>query len=515
MLTPFRNEPLSDFSDPERAAAYRLSLTGVRRSLGSHKSLIIEGREVDTGVRIVSLNPARPAEVVGTVAAAGAPQIDEAFAAAWRAFPDWAARPAMERAAVTIRLALELRHRKLSLAAWETLEASKNWLEAEADVAEAIDFCEYYARQALELARPVPTNPWPGEINQSWLQPLGAGVVISPWNFPLAILVGMTIGPVAAGNTVVLKPSSNTPMTAAVFMEAVAAAGVPAGVINFLPAAGGDMGDYLVDHPRGRFINFTGSKEVGLRIGSRAAQVQPGQPWLKRAFLEMGGKDAMVVDETADLEAATAAVVQGAFGFQGQKCSAASRLIVISDVYAAFLEKLVVATQALQVGPAEENYPVAAVISEAQHRKIMAEIEQGKAQAKLLVGGKAVDKDGGYYIEPTVFAEVPGNSRLGQYEIFGPVLAVIRARNFDEAVRLFNDTEYGLTGGLFSRSRERIERAKREFEVGNLYINRGITGARVGVQPFGGFKMSGSNAKAGGPDYVRLFMEMKTVAEKL
>jgi 1-pyrroline-5-carboxylate dehydrogenase len=515
MFTPFLNEPLSDFSDPERAAAYRLALAEVRQSLGSHKSLIIGGREVDTGGRIISLNPAKPAEVIGSVAAAGPTQIDAAFEAAWKAFPDWAARPAAERAAVTIKLASELRRRKLTLAAWETLEASKNWPEAEADVAEAIDFCEYYARQALELARPVPTNPWPGEINQSWLQPLGAGVIVSPWNFPLAILVGMTIGPVAAGNTVVLKPSSSTPIIAAVFMEAVAAAGLPPGVINFLPASGGDMGDYLVDHHRCRFINFTGSKEVGLRIGSRATQIQPGQLWLKRVFLEMGGKDAIVVDETADLEAATAAVVQSAFGFQGQKCSAASRIIVISDVYAACLEKLVAATKVLQVGPAEENYPVAAVISEGQQRKILAEIESGKARAKLLAGGHAVDKDGGYYIEPTIFAEVPGDSRLGQYEIFGPVLAVIPARDFDEAVGLFNGTEYGLTGGLFSRSRERIERARRDFEVGNLYINRGITGARVGVQPFGGFKMSGSNAKAGGPDYVRLFMEMKTVSEKL
>jgi 1-pyrroline-5-carboxylate dehydrogenase len=515
MLTPFRNEPLSDFSDPERAAAYRLALAEVRGCLGSHRPLIIGGREVNTGERIVSLNPAKPAEVVGSVAAAGAAQIDAALAAAWQAFPAWAACPAAERAALTVKLASELRRRKFWLAAWETLEAAKNWLEAEADVAEAIDFCEYYARQALDLARPVPTYPWPGEINESWLQPLGAGVVISPWNFPLAILVGMTIGPVAAGNTVVLKPSSYTPMTAAAFMEAVAAAGLPAGVINFLPAAGDGLGDYLVDHPRSRFINFTGSKEVGLRIGSRAAHVQPGQPWLKRAFLEMGGKDAMVVDETADLDAATAAVVHSAFGFQGQKCSAASRLIVISEVYDAFLERLVAATQALHVGPAEDNNPVAAVISEAQYRKILAEIEGGKAEAKLLAGGKAVDLDGGYYIEPTIFAEVAGNSRLGQYEIFGPVLSVIRARDFDAAVALFNDTEYGLTGGLFSRSRERIERAKREFAVGNLYINRGITGARVGVQPFGGFKMSGSNAKAGGPDYVRLFMEMKTVAEKL
>jgi 1-pyrroline-5-carboxylate dehydrogenase len=515
MFTPFANEPLNDFSDPDRAAAYRQALTGVRRTPVAHEPLIIGGQEVDTGERIVSRNPAKPAEVVGTVAAAGAAQVDRAFDAAWRAFPGWAHRPAEERAATTIKLAAELRHRRLELAAWETLEASKNWREADADVAEAIDFCEYYARQALELAQPVPTNPWPGEINQSWLQPLGAGVVISPWNFPLAILVGMTMGPVAAGNTVVLKPSSQTPMVAAAFMEAVAAAGIASGVINFLPGTGGEVGDYLVDHPRCRFINFTGSKEVGLRIGVRAAAIHPGQPWLKRVCLEMGGKDAMVVDETADLEAATLAVVQSAFGFQGQKCSAASRLIVIEEIYDILLERLAAATKALQVGPAEENFPVAAVISEEQHRKILTEIDKGKTEAKLVVGGKALDLDGGYFIEPTIFTEVPPDSRLGQYEIFGPVLSVIRARDFDDAVRIFNGTEYGLTGGLFSRNSERIERARCEFDVGNLYINRGITGARVGVQPFGGFKMSGTNAKAGGPDYVRLFLEMKTVAEKI
>jgi 1-pyrroline-5-carboxylate dehydrogenase len=506
---------LSDFSDPDLAAAYRLALAGVRRGFGAQKPLIIGGQEVDTGARITSINPAKPAEVVGTVAAAGAAQIDRGFEAAWRAFPDWAGRPPAERAAATVKLAGELRRRQLDLAALETLEASKNWLEADADVAEAIDFCEYYARQALELARPVPIIPWPGEINQSWLQPLGAGAIISPWNFPLAILAGMTMGPVAAGNTVILKPASNTPMVAAAFMEAVAAAGIPGGVINFLPGTGSGMGDYLVDHPRCRFINFTGSKEVGLRIAARAAQIHPGQSWLKRVFLEMGGKDALVVDETADLEAATGAVVQSAFGFQGQKCSAASRLIVTGEIYHTFLERLVAATQNLQVGPAEANFPVAAVISAEQQQKILAEIEKGKAEAQLLVGGKPVDLDGGYYLEPTIFAGVPPDSRLGQFEIFGPVLSVIRARDFDDAVRIFNGTEYGLTGGLFSRSRERIDRASREFAVGNLYINRGITGARVGVQPFGGFKMSGTNAKAGGPDYVRLFMEMKSVAEKI
>lgn len=515
MLEPFRNEPLSDFSDPARAAAYREALAQVRRRLGGHRPLIIAGKQVDTDQRIVSLNPARPAEVVGTVAAAAAAQTDRALEAAWRAFPGWAALPATERAAAVLGLAAELRRRKLELAAWETLEASKNWLEAEADVAEAIDFCEYYARQAMELAKPLPVQAAPGEINESWLQALGVGVVIPPWNFPLAILAGMAIGPVAAGNTVVVKPSSYTPLVAAAFMDAVAAAGLPDGVINFLPGHGSQVGDYLVDHVRTRFINFTGSKDVGLRIAARSAVVHPGQLWLKRACLEMGGKDAIVVDETADLDVAVPQVIRSAFGYQGQKCSAASRLIVVAAVYDAVLERVVAAAAGLRVGPAEENFPVAALISAAQHRAVLTEIEAGRTQARLVFGGQAVDRDGGYYIEPTIFAEVPAGARLAQQEIFGPVLAVIRARDFDEAVQIFNGTEYGLTGGLFSRSLARIERAKREFCVGNLYINRQITGALVGVQPFGGFKLSGTNAKAGGPDYLRLFMEMKTVAQRL
>ena len=515
MLEPFRNEPLSDFTDLARAAAYREALAEVRRRLGGHRPLIIGGRAVDNEEKIVSRNPARPAEVVGTVGAAATEQADLALEAAWGAFPAWAALQAEERLAVILKLAAEMRHRKYELAAWETLEASKNWSEAEADVAEAIDFCEYYARQALELARPLPLQPYPGEINESWLQPLGAGVVIPPWNFPLAILAGMTVGPVAAGNTVVLKPSSQTPMVAAAFMEAVAAAGVPAGVINFLPGNGSEVGDYLVDHIRTRFVNFTGSKEVGLRIAARSARVHPGQMWLKRAYLEMGGKDAIVVDETADLELAVPHVIRSAFGYQGQKCSAASRLIVVEEVYDAVLDRVVAEAAKLQVGPAEENFPVAALISAAQQQAVLAEIERGRAAARLVLGGKAVDLDGGYYLEPTIFAEVPPGARLAQQEIFGPVLAVIRARDFDEAVQIFNGTEYGLTGGLFSRSRERLERAKREFYVGNLYLNRKITGALVGVQPFGGFKLSGTNAKAGGPDYLRLFMEMKSVAERL
>jgi len=515
MFPPFTNEPLSDFSVPANLTAYREALAQVRQQLGRHWPLLIGGEKIDTGQRLASLNPAKPSEIVGTVAAAAPRHVDLALEAAWQAFPAWAGRPAEDRAAILVKLAASMRRRKLELAAWETLEASKNWGEAEADVAEAIDFCEYYARQALEFAKPLPIFPYPGEINQSWLQPLGVGVVLPPWNFPLAILVGMAIGPVAAGNTVVVKPSSYTPLMGAIFVELAESAGLPFGVINFLPGLGSEVGDYLVDHVRTRFINFTGSREVGVRIMARAAQIHPGQEWLKRVYTELGGKDAVVIDETADLDAAVEAVIKSAFGFQGQKCSAASRLIVVAGVYETVLERLVAGVKDIKVGPAEENYPVGAVISETQHKMILSEIEPGKGEGRLVCGGRAIERDDGYYIEPTVFADVPPAARLAQREIFGPVLAVIKAANFDEAVSIFNGTEYGLTGGLFSRSRERLERAKQEFNVGNLYLNRKITGALVGVQPFGGFKMSGSNAKAGGPDYLRLFLEMKTVSERL
>ncbi len=515
MFEPYRPEPYSDFSQPANADGYRAALESVRARLGGHYPLVIGGEAVDGDHTIESLNPCLPAEVIGTVASASVEQAESALRAAWAAFPAWAALAASDRARHVVKLAAILRRRMWELAAWETLEAAKNWSEAEADVAEAIDFCEYYARQALELAEPVPVHHYPGEENESHLIPIGAGVVIPPWNFPLAILVGMTTGPVVAGNTVVVKPASATPVIAAQFMAAIEEAGFPPGVVNFLPGAGGEIGDHLVDHPSTRFVNFTGSKEVGMRIAARSAVVQPGQQWLKRAYLEMGGKDAQIVDETADLDAAAEAAVIGAFGFQGQKCSACSRLVVLDEVYDEVLGRTVERTAALEVGPAEDNHRVNAVITAAQHKAILSEIEQGRGQAKLVAGGEAIDLDGGYYLQPTVFADVDPDARLAQHEIFGPVLSVIRADDFDHALQIANGTEFGLTGGLFSRRRDRIERARRDFHVGNLYVNRKITGALVGVQPFGGFKLSGSNSKAGGPGYLRLFMEMKTVAERL
>ena len=514
MFSPYHPEPYSDFADPAKKAAYELALAGVAERFGATYQLIIGGDGVETGDTIESVNPALPDQVIGTIASGGTAQAELALAAAWAAFPGWAALTATERARCGVKLAAIMRRHKYELSAIETFEAGKNWLEAEADVAEAIDFVDYYARQAVRLADPIPVVPWPGEENESHLIPMGAGVAIPPWNFPLAILVGMAMGPVLAGNTLVLKPASNTPIIGARWMEMVRDAGIPPGVINYLPGPGGEVGDFLVDHPKTRFVNFTGSKDIGLRIAERAAKVHQGQKWLKRAFMEMGGKDAMIVDETADLKAAAADAVRSAFGFQGQKCSAASRLILVDEIHDEVLHRVAEGAAALEVGPPKDNLPVGPVISAAQHTAILGEIAKGMEEAKLVVGGSAIDQDGGWYIQPTVFADVAPDARLAQHEIFGPVLSVIRAGDFDEALEIANGTEFGLTGGVYSRDRSRIERARREFHVGNLYVNRKITGALVGVQPFGGFNMSGSNAKAGGPDYLRLFMEMKTVAER-
>jgi len=514
MLPPYKTVAYSDFTDPVAAGAYREALARVEGDFGVHAPLIIGGKQVETDRVIRSIDPANPDRLIGTASSASREHAIAALDAAWDAFPAWSVRPATERAELIHRVGDIIADRIYEYAAWQTFEAGKNWAEAEADVAEAIDFCHYYAHQALEMDEPLPVYDYPGETNESWLQPIGAGVVIPPWNFPLAILVGMTVGPVAAGNTVVLKPASNTPLVGWGFMQAVEEAGIPAGVVNFLPGPGSEVGDTLVDHHRTRFINFTGSKEVGLRIAQRSSVVHEDQKWMKRSYMEMGGKDALIVDETSDLDAAADDAVRSAFGFQGQKCSACSRLIAIDSIHDELVAKIVERTEALSIGTPAENRQVGPVVSEAQYRAILDEIERGRAEGTVVTGGRAVEKDGGYYIEPTIFTDVDPDARLAQHEIFGPVLSVIRVADFDEAIDVANGTEYGLTGGLHSSDESRIERVRKEFYVGNLYINRKITGALVGIQPFGGFNMSGSNAKAGGPDYLRLFMEMKTVARR-
>jgi 1-pyrroline-5-carboxylate dehydrogenase len=515
VLPPYRAEPYSNFTDEAIARRYHQALRGVRASFGERALLVIGGERSDTRASIDSVNPSNPAEVVGSSAMASARDVDAALDAAWAAFPAWFRRTAAERAGLIHRVGDLIAERRFEFAAWQTYEAGKNWAEAEADVAEAIDFCRFYAHQTLRMAEPVAVHEYQGESNESWLQPIGAGVVIPPWNFPLAILVGMTVGPVAAGNTVILKPASNTPLIGWGFIKILEEAGLPEGVVNYLPGSGGAIGDALVDNPRTRFINFTGSKEVGLRIAERSAKVHDGQRWLKRAYLEMGGKDALIVDDTCDLDRAADDVVRSAFGFQGQKCSACSRLIVLDSVHDALVDRVVDRAAQLRVGSAAENFPMGPVISAAQYSSILAEIEDGKAQADLVMGGHSIDIDGGYFIEPTIFDGVDPDTRLAQHEIFGPVLSVITVPSFDAALEVANGTEFGLTGGVYSNDEQRLERAKRDFHVGNLYLNRKITGALVGIQPFGGFNMSGSNAKAGGPDYLRLFMEMKSVARRL
>jgi 1-pyrroline-5-carboxylate dehydrogenase len=513
LFEPYKNEPYSDFTQPGPLETYRKALKRVRQQLGQDYPLVIGEERLTTGAWLASRNPSNPEEIVGRTAMGKAEHIEQAMRAAWEAYASWSRLPMAHRARTLVKLAAIMRRRKFDLCAWMTLEASKNYAESEADVAEAIDFVEYYARQALALDGPLETHHYPGEENTSFLLPIGVGVIIPPWNFPFAILVGMTIGPVVVGNTAIVKPSPDTPIMAHQFMACAEEAGFPPGVINLLTGADADLGDALVDHPRTRFINFTGSMKIGLRINERAAKVHTGQMWLKKAYLEMGGKDALIVDETVDLDDAANVATASAFGFQGQKCSAMSRLIVVEDVYDALLERLVQRASKLTIGPAEENPDMAAVINQKAVDKIMGYIEHGAREARLVLGGERADGPG-YFIKPTIYADVDPGNPLACEEIFGPVVTVIRAKDFEQALEVANATHFGLTGGVMSQSRARLERARRDFQVGNLYLNRKITGALVGVQPFGGFNMSGSNAKAGGPGYLRLFMEMKTVTER-
>lgn len=509
---PYINEPYT-VTQPEVAKAFKTHLQEGAARLGQDWPLIIGGEPITTGTWIESHDPCNTSRLVGRAAAAQAEHVDQAVQAALDAQPAWGARPMVERARALAKLAAIMRRRKWELAAWEVYEAGKNYLEAEADVAEAIDFCDYYARQAMTLDDILPTHDFPGEENTTSLQPVGVGVVIPPWNFLLAIMVGTTVAPVVTGNTVVLKPSPKTPIIAGVFMDIVHEAGFPPGVINLLTGEDAVLGDALVEHEHTRFINFTGSVATGLKIHEKAAKIRPNQQFLKKTFLELGGKDALIVDETADLDAAADAAVASAFGFQGQKCSAMSRLIVVDEVHDALLERIKTRMAQLTIGEATDNADVCAVIDETQYNKILGFIERAKSEAALELGGGPA-RDGGWYIEPTLFSNVNPESELAQDEVFGPVVAMLRAHNFDHAIELANGTRYALTGGLFSRLRDRIERARSEVRVGNLYINRKITGSLVGTQPFGGFDMSGTNSKAGGPDYLRLFMEAKTVTER-
>ncbi len=491
------------------------ALKHVAGELGKDYDLVLGGERVTTPEKLISLNPASKDQVVGRFSAATKDLAEGAIAAADKTFPSWSRTPAEARARLLVETARILRDRKFEYAAWLVYEVGKNWAEADADVAEAIDFAEFYARAMLRLEKPRRLVPVPGEKNYLQYIPLGAGIVIPPWNFPLAIAAGMTLASIVTGNTVVLKPSSDAPTIAYKLFEALEQAGMPPGVVNFLPGPGGTVGDVLVTHPRTRFIAFTGSKDVGLRINELAARRAPGQLWVKRAVLEMGGKDSIVVDRDADLDLAAEGVASSAFGFQGQKCSACSRAIVVEAVYDDFLAKLKERVERLRVGPPEDPASdMGPVINAKAKAAILEYIGAGKKEGRLLAGG--VEAAGpGHFIEPTVIADVDPGARIAQEEIFGPVLAVIRAANFDEALAIANNTEYGLTGAVYSKSQRKLKKSAAEFHVGNLYFNRKCTGALVGVHPFGGFNMSGTDSKAGGYDYLLLFTQAKTISRKI
>lgn len=511
----FHSEPLTDFSLPENAAAFEAALARVRAQFGQRHPLVIGAEEILTEDTLVSTNPAHPDQIVAIFSKAGTELALQAMAAAEQAFETWSRTPATERAAIILRAAALMRARKHEMSAWMVYEVGKNWVEADADTAEAIDFLEYYARQMLKLEL-VEVYQTAGERDTLHYIPLGVGAVIPPWNFPLAIPTGMSSAAIVAGNTIVFKPSSDSAKIAWEYFQILREAGLPAGVCNFFTGPGAIAGETLVDHPKTRFIAFTGSKEVGLRINERAAKPQPGQIWIKRTILEMGGKDAVVVDETADLDAAARGIVISAFGFQGQKCSAGSRAIIVAEVYDALVQKILEqARQILVIGdPEQREHYTGPVVSKSQYRTVLNYIEIGKGEGKLVYGGKALEREG-YFIEPAIFIDVPPDARISQEEIFGPVLTVIKADDWQNALAIANGTEFGLTGAYYSTDPERFAFARREFHVGNLYFNRKCTGALVGIHPFGGFNMSGTDSKAGGPDYLLLFTQAKSIAEKL
>ena len=511
--TPFKNQPYIDFSKEENRKAQIEALEQVKSELGRRYPLVIGGKKIMNEDTFTSLNPSHPDQVIGYFPRATVEQANEAVQAAATAFESWKKVPAEERVAYLFAAADLMRQRRFYCNAWMIYEVGKSWAEADSDTAEAIDFMEYYAREMMRLAQEQPITHIEGEDNQLVYLPLGVGAVIPPWNFPCAIMVGMTSASFVTGNTVILKPASTSPAIAAQFVRILEEVGLPAGVVNFLPGSGSTIGDALIENPLVRYIAFTGSREVGLRINELAAKPRKGQRWLKRSILEMGGKDAVVVDETADLEAAASGIVTSAFGFQGQKCSAGSRAIIVDKVYDQVLQKVIEKTKQLSMGDVTQPETlIGPVIDENAMKKITGYIEIGKGEGRLVVGGG--HHGPGYFIEPTVIADVDPHASIAQEEIFGPVLAVIKAKDFDDAMHIANDTEYGLTGALYSQDPKRIERAKEEYHVGNLYFNRKCTGALVGVHPFGGFNMSGTDSKAGGKDYLLLFTQAKAISAK-
>ncbi len=511
----FKNEPMVDFSKPANRKKQLAALAKVRSMLGKEYPIVIGGERIYTNEKFNSYNPSNSKEVVGVFQKGDASHANKAMDVALSAFEKWKNVPAKKRAEYLFKAAAVMRKKRFLLNAIEIVEVGKTWPEADGDVAEAIDFLEFYGREMLRYGQDHPVVKNPGEKGKLIYIPLGVGVVIPPWNFPLAILAGMTSAAVVTGNTVVLKPSSDSPLTGWQFMEIMEEVGLPKGVINFVTGPGGAVGDTLIAHPKTRFISFTGSKEVGIHVNEVAAKVQQGQIWLKRVVAEMGGKDSIVIDEGVNLDEAAAGVTVAAFGFQGQKCSACSRVIVHEKVYDKFVDLLAKKADSITVGDASDqaNY-MGPVVNRKSHEKILQYIDTAVNEGGRVVAGGTTAGDAGYFIKPTVIADVLPKATISQEEIFGPVLAVIKARDFDDGLNIANNTEFGLTGAVYTKNKKRLEKAERDFFVGNLYLNRKCTGALVGVHPFGGFNMSGTDSKAGGRDYLLLFLQGKSIAEK-
>ena len=515
-IPKFKNERYTDFSKKENREKQLKAIEALESQFNTEYEIIIGGDAVRAATKFNSYNPSDPDQVVGVFQKGGSEEASRAIEVASATFDEWKRVAPNKRVQFLFKTARAMRRRRFELNAAEILEVGKTWTEADADVAEAIDFCEFYGREMLRLAGDQPLTKIPAERNELWYIPLGPGAVIPPWNFPLAILTGMTTASFVAGNTVVLKPSSDSPLIGYKLMEILDEIGLPNGVVNFVTGPGAAVGDTLVSHPKTRFVSFTGSKEVGTRIYELAAQVRPGQTWLKRVVAEMGGKDSIIVDDQTNLDEAVGGVTVSAFGFQGQKCSACSRAIVVEKVYDKAISLFSKRAESITVGPAKDlNNFMGPVINKGAEEKIRRCIHIGEMEGGRIVAGGGNASGKGFFLRPTVIADVDPMATISQEEIFGPVLAVIKARDFDHALEIANNTVFGLTGGVYTRNRKKIEKAKRIFHIGNLYINRKCTGALVGVHPFGGFNMSGTDSKAGGRDYLLLYTQAKAISEKI
>ena len=510
--TEFENESMVDFKKSEHREAFPRALSLVKSKLGKKYPLYINNKEIETEDSIDSLNPNNPDEIIGTICQAGTKEIDVALDAAVNTFPQWRDTPPEERAQYLIKAAAIMRERIFEYSVWQVLEVGKQWDQAYADLAEAIDFLEYYAREMVRLGTPKRMGNMPGEVNLHFYEPKGIAAVIAPWNFPLAISAGMVSAAIVTGNPVIYKPSSFSSVIGHHLVEVFKEVGLPPGVFNYTPGRSSVMGDYLVEHKDISMIAFTGSMEVGLHIIEKSAKVQPGQANVKKIICEMGGKNAIIVDDDANLDEVIPGVLYAAFGFQGQKCSACSRVIVLDPIYDKFIDRLKKGAAALKLGTTEDpaNY-MGAVIDSKARDKMLEYIELGKKEGSLVYQSETPDK--GYYIPITIFDGLKPEHQLAQEEIFGPVLSIMRVKDFDQAIEWANSTRYALTGGVYSRSPDHLKQAQREFRVGNLYLNRPNTGALVFRQPFGGSRMSGVGTKAGGPDYLLHFMDPRLVSE--